>query len=215
MTIACLHTHESNIPAFEEAAERLGLPAGTLRHTVRADLLDAAQIAGGLTAEIEAETRSVLTMLGQDVDGVLLTCSTLGPAAEIAVHEADTPILRADAALAQKAVAGGGSVVVLCTLETTIDPTTALFAEAARTTGATIDVRLIAGAWDLFKANDKAGYFEAIAEATDAAYAEGASVVALGQMSMSGAIPFVKGPRMPLAGQAVALQALVARIPAL
>ncbi len=46
MTIACLHTAESNIAVYEAAAKILGLPAGTLRHHVRADLLRAAEEAG-------------------------------------------------------------------------------------------------------------------------------------------------------------------------
>jgi hypothetical protein len=212
MTIACLHTAERNIAAFEEAAERMGLAVGTLRHTVRPDLLQAAELAGGMTAEIEAETRSVLRMLGQEADGVLLTCSTLGPSADFSASANATPTLRADGALAQLAVAAGGSVVVLCAAESTIAPTTKLFHEAARQTGAKVEIRLVAGAWDLFKAGEITAYLEAIAAASDAAYASGASVVALAQASMTDAGQFVKGPQKPLASPAAGLQAIVEHI---
>jgi hypothetical protein len=216
MTIACLHTAERNIAAFEEAAERMGLSAGTLRHTVRPDLLQAAELAGGMTAEIEAETRSVLLMLGQEADGVLLTCSTLGPSADFSASANATPTLRADGALAQRAVAAataaGGSVVVLCAAESTIVPTTNLFREAARQTGTKVEVILVAGAWDLFKAGEVTTYLKAIAAASDEAYASGASVVALAQASMTDAGRFVKGPHKPLASPAAGLQAIVERL---
>lgn len=211
MTIACLHTAESNIAVFEEAAGRLGLPAGTLRHTVRADLLQAAERAGGLTPEIEAETRLVLLSLGQDADGVLLSCSTLGPAADIVTSATEIPTLRTDGALARRAVAGGGRVVVLCSVETTLAPTTALFRAAALETRADVEVRLVAGAWDLFRAGDTAAYLEVIAEASDEAYAEGASVVALAQASMTGADRFAKGSKMPLSSPFIGLAAITER----
>jgi hypothetical protein len=212
MTIACLHTAERNIAAFEEAAERMGLAAGTLCHTVRPDLLQAAELAGGMTAEIEAETRSVLLMLGKEADGVLLTCSTLGPSAEFSASTNATPTLRADGALAQLATAAGGSIVVLCAAESTIAPTTELFLKAARQSGANVEVRLVAGAWDLFKAGEVTAYLEAIAAASDAAYASGASVVALAQASMTNAGRFVKGPQKPLSSPAAGLQAIVERL---
>ncbi len=74
MRIACLHTAESNVAVFEAAR-----PDGVrLSHAVRPDLLAAAE-AEGLTAAIAAATVEALGAL--DGDAVLLTCSTLGPAA--------------------------------------------------------------------------------------------------------------------------------------
>ncbi len=54
--LALLHTAASNVDVFEAASADLGLHDLTLSHHLRADLL-----AGG-------------------ADGVILTCSTLGPA---------------------------------------------------------------------------------------------------------------------------------------
>ena len=90
-----------------------------------------------------------------------------------------TPALRVDAALAAQAIAIGGKVVALCAVETTLEPTTQLFAEAARSSRTPYEVRLVPGAWALFKAGDRDGYFSAIADAADTAYRDGASIVAL------------------------------------
>ncbi len=104
--------------------------------------------------------------MAEDVAAVLLTCSTLGPAVKLV--RAPIPVLRADAALAVVASRGGGRVVALCALETTLAPTRALFAEAAGRHGASLAVRLVPGA-------------------ADADFAAGADRVALAQASMAGA----------------------------
>lgn len=208
MKIACLHTAESNVPVFETASKHIGLPSGSLSHEVRPDLLTKAEQAGGLTPDIANETISALTALCQGVDAVILTCSTLGPAVDELAGKTPVPILRVDAALARRAIDSGGKVVTLCAVETTLGPTTQLFAEVAGPSQAQFEVRLVPGAWALFKAGDHDGYLAAIADAAKAAYREGASIVALAQSSMAGAADLVNnGPKplsSPIAGLAAA-----------
>lgn len=207
MRIACLHTAASNISVFDAAAQALGLRPEVLRHEVRADLLAAAEHAGQLTPEIAAATASALLALARHADAVVLTCSTLGPAIEgIGTR---TPILRTDAALATAAVQAGGKVVVLCAVQTTLEPTSRLFHEAALHTNARVEVQWVSGAWDLFKAGNLDGYLAAVAKAADAAYVGGASTVALAQASMGGAAAYVTlGPR-PLTSAMTGLEAAV------
>ncbi|MBL8838861.1 MAG: Asp/Glu racemase, partial [Alphaproteobacteria bacterium] len=100
---------------------------------------------------------------------------------------APVPVLRVDSALAAEAVRGGGRVVVLCAVATTIAPTRDLFEKAAAATGARVELALVPGAWPAFRAGDVARYFALIAAAADRAYADGADVVALAQASMTGA----------------------------
>nr|WP_210318740.1 aspartate/glutamate racemase family protein [Rhizobium paranaense] len=208
-----MHTAESNIAIYDNAAKTLGLPAGTLHHHVRADLLFAAERAGGLTPDIEAETAAVLQQLAQDADAVVLNCSTLGPAALLAADTSEVPIIRADGVLAENAVKAGGKVTVLCTTETTIAPTTRLFENAAKTTGADIDVRLIDGAWALFRAGDHKAYLVAIAEASETAYREGAETVVFAQASMTGAAALLGDEyARPMSGPTAALEAAMTAI---
>jgi hypothetical protein len=203
-TIACLHTAASNLAVFDAACP----PGATLTHTLREDLLKDAEAAGGLTEEIAARTAAALEALATPgVDAVLLTCSTVGPGAARA--KAPVPVLRVDAALAEEATRGGGRVVVLCAVETTVEPTRAIFAEAAARHGATLDVRLVPDAWAAFRGGDPARYHAIIAEAAEAAFAEGAAQVALAQASMTGAVALAKG-RKPLASPPVGLAAALA-----
>jgi hypothetical protein len=200
-TIACLHTAAGNLAVFDAAR-----PDGvTLTHTLREDLLKDAEAAGGLTEEIADRTARALEALAMPgVDAVLLTCSTVGPGAARAT--ASMPVLRVDAALAEEATKGGGRVVVLCAVETTVEPTRAIFAEAAARNGATLDVRLVPGAWAAFRGGDPGRYHAIVAEAAEAAFAEGAAQVALAQASMTGAVALAKG-RKPLASPPVGLAA--------
>ena len=144
-----------------------------------------------MTPDIAARTAEILRSLAKGVDGVLLTCSTLGPSVDALAGAAGigVPVVRVDAALARQAVsqAGNGRLVVLYAVETTRGPTQALFESVPGADPARIDYQLVAGAWDKFRAGDTAGYFRAIADAADAAFAGGATVVALAQASMAGA----------------------------
>jgi hypothetical protein len=203
-TIACLHTAAGNVAVFDAACP----PGARLTHTVNEALLKDAEAAGGLTDAIADRTaRALEALAAPGVDAVLLTCSTVGPGAARAV--APIPVLRVDAALADTATRNGGEVVVLCAVETTVEPTRAIFAEAATRHGATLDVRLVPGAWAAFRGGDVAAYHRIVAEASDAAYAAGAKAVALAQASMTGAVAMTKGPK-PLASPPVGLAAALA-----
>jgi hypothetical protein len=201
-TIACLHTAGGNLRLFDKACP----PGVALRHHLRDDLLAEAETAGGMTPDIAARTATALEALAAPgVDAVLLTCSTLGPSAALA--RAPVPVLRVDAALAEAACLGGGHVVALCAVETTLTPTGALFAEAAARHGATLEVRLVPGAWAAFRAGDAAGYAGLVAAAADTAFAGGARRVALAQASMAPAAALCRAGR-PLTSPEAGLAAV-------
>ena len=210
MRIACLHTVDSNVKVFEAAAA--SLPGVALSHTVRPDLLKRAEAEGGLTDAIRDEAAELLREMASGVDAVLLTCSTVGPAAERADLLAPVPVLRVDGALATaavaKAAAGKGRVDVLCTVQTTVEPTRALFERVADGTDVAIEMHIAPGAWDAFRAGDVAAYNRLIAEAADALYAKGAEVVAFAQASMAGAAALcTKGAPMTSPGAGLAAAA--------
>jgi hypothetical protein len=203
--IACLHTAPSNISLFEAEAERLGV---RLVHAVRADLLEHAERAGGVSDTLRHDTVAALDALAAEAEMVLLTCSTLGACAV-------PPYLRTDAALARAAVQGGGRVAVLCAVETTLGPSRDLFENAAVATGARIDMHLVQGAWARFRAGDTPGYLAMLADSARVAQAGGASVVALAQASMAGAtdllppdFPVLASPRAGLSAAILALNSI-------
>ena len=96
---------------------RLGMESLHVTHTVRSDLLAAAESAGGLTPEITAQTQTVLQSLCDDHDAVVLTCSTLGPSVDGMSTMTGTPVIRVDEALAEQAILQGGRIVVLCAVD--------------------------------------------------------------------------------------------------
>ena len=212
MKIACLHSAHSNIAVFEAAARQLGLAAGTLLHEVQPQWLALAEQAGGLTTAIEHGVHTALLQLAQQADAVMLTCSTLGPAVATAAQASAVPLLRVDAALAAQAVEHGGWVLALCAVETTLQPTLALFSAAAGGSGVRVEVRLVPGAWALFQAGDGEGYLEAIADAASAAYTEGFSLVVLAQASMAGASERVRNGPPPLSSPIAGLAWAVAEL---
>jgi hypothetical protein len=208
LKIACLHTAESNVAVFDGACQELGLEPRALRHEVRADLLAAAERDGGLTPAIATETLAALQALSSDMDAVLLTCSSLGPAVTVAHAREAVPMLRVDEALATAALSAGGPVVVLCAVASTLSATKILFETAARPSNTAIEVRLVAGAWGAFKAGAQDRYWAMIAAAADRAFREGAKTVALAQASMAGAAALCREAR-PLVSPAAGLQAAI------
>ncbi|MCZ8311891.1 MAG: aspartate/glutamate racemase family protein [Magnetospirillum sp.] len=210
--IACLHTAESNVAVFDAALRTAGLSGVNLRHALRADLLAAAEQEGRLTTEIAAQAVAALTDLCAGADAVLLTCSTLGPVAEAAAANAAIPILRVDAALAAEAVKGGGKIVVLCAVETTVEPTKRLFEAAAQATGAEVRVQLVPGAWAAFKAGQQDRYLAMVARAAIEAKRGGAARVALAQASMAGASDLVAAGERPLNSPVAGLIAAAAAV---
>lgn len=209
MRIACLHTATSNIGVFETAAKALGIASGVIHHEVRTDLLAAAELEGCLTEDIAESTALALCALARHADVVVLTCSTLGPSIERIAPDIQVPILRADEALAATAVRHGGKIVVLCAVETTLEPTTRLFHKAARHSNAVVDVQLVPGAWHQFKAGEIDAYLKTVANAAERAYEAGASVVALAQASMSAAANVVTSGPLPLSSATAGLAAAV------
>jgi hypothetical protein len=207
MRIACLHTAESNIAVFAASCPDAAV---TLEHVVRADLLAAAEAAGRVTREIANEAADALLRLGETSDAVMLTCSTLGPVADSVAGSARVPVLRVDGALAAAAARTGKRIVALCAVATTVAPTSRLFESAAAANSSTVEIRLVGGAWDAFKAGRIERYHAMIAAAVDEAYRGGADVVALAQASMAGAAALCREGKpltSPAVGLAAALQA--------
>lgn len=210
MRISFLHTVESNQRVFDDAAKTLGLPSGNLRHELRADLREAVQSAGAMSADVKAETVRCVQALAEDADAVIVTCATLGPAVGDGAS-APAPIVRADVALAEAAAKAGGKIAVLCAVESTIEPNRKLFEQHASAAVTAIDVILVEPVWTLFKSGDMDACFAAIAQAANEAYAAGANVVAFAHPWMAPAAKLVQGGATPLDSVHAALHAAMQR----
>ncbi|MBX8782362.1 hypothetical protein HBA94_01155 [Ochrobactrum sp. GRS2] len=212
MRIACLHTAASNIEIFGKAAAALQLDAGQLNHAVHSELLEAAEKQGGITPAIETATLHIIRNLITEADAVLVTCSTLGAIADSARAGFTKPVLRTDRALAEQALESGLSLTVLCTAPTTLQPTTDLFRQVFVDTPITPDIRLIDGAWDLFRAGEIKAYERAIADAANAVHDTGSQLVVLAQTSMANAAALIRHKTHVLDAPTAALRQLFHRI---
>jgi Asp/Glu/hydantoin racemase len=83
-------------------------------------------------------------------DIVVVTCSSLGSAADIGRSLVDIPVLRVDEPMAEKALASGNRIGVAATLRTTLTPTASLIQRKAEAAGKDISIisKLCAGAFD-------------------------------------------------------------------
>jgi Asp/Glu/hydantoin racemase len=99
-------------------------------------------------------------MLAQQAgaDAAMVTCSSIGAAAEIARSMVSIPVLRVDEPMAEKALAGGSRIGVAATVRTTLTPTVSLIERKASAAGKNVRVisKLCEGAFDAFIAGDTA-----------------------------------------------------------
>jgi aspartate/glutamate racemase len=147
-----------------------------MRHEVRADLREAVQQVGTFSPELKARTKRCIADLAAESDAVIVTCSTLSPVAD-EIEDKAIPIIRAEPALAVAAGKANGRIVVLCALESTVEPNRRLFEAHATGNRTSVEVIHVADIWALYGSADLPACFATIARAADEAYEAGAAAV--------------------------------------
>lgn len=207
--VGLLHT----VPALAGTFHDLIGGRARALHVADPDLL-ATAVATGVTDGVRrAVAEHVRHLVRAGAAAVLVTCSSIGEAAEAADELVAVPVVRVDAAMAREAVraaaAAGGRVAVLATLPATLGPTGRLLERAAGTSGVSVDARVVAGAAEARAAGDPARHDALIA---DAVHAASADVVVLAQASMAAAADRADSPvpvlTSPSGGVADLLRAL-------
>ncbi|MGG1949260.1 arylsulfatase [Trinickia sp. NRRL B-1857] len=211
MRISLLHTIDGNRRVFDDAATALNV--GAIRHEVRADLREAVQQAGTFSPDMKARTKRCIVDLAAESDAVIVTCATLSPIVDEIEGKA-IPVIRADKALAVAAGKADGKIVVLCALESTVEPNRRLFEAHVSEAGTSVDVIHVADIWALYGGADLPACFAAIARAADEAYEAGAAVVAFAHPWMGPAADLVRAPQRPLHSAEVALRAALSELSA-
>ena len=119
-------------------------------------------------------------------DLIMVTCSSIGPAADLGRNMVDIPVLRVDEAMAMKAVACGTRIGVAATLSTTLGPTAALIERKAAEAGKTITVvsQLCAGAFEALLAGDTAAHDALVRKGLQELFPQ-VDVIVLAQASMA------------------------------
>jgi Asp/Glu/hydantoin racemase len=119
-------------------------------------------------------------------DYIMVTCSSIGWAVEIAAELVSTPVLRVDRPMADAAVAQGRRVGVIATLPTTLEPTADLIRRRAAAGGKEIELttRLCEGAFDALMSGDAQRHDELVLAALEELSSQ-VEIVALAQASMA------------------------------
>lgn len=195
MRAGLLHTVPTLAATFQASVAHQA-PDIDLVHIVDAALLDTA-ITTGVTDWVYQQVASHVAHLREcGAEAVLVTCSSIGEAAEAAAAGEDIPVLRVDAPMASEAVAIAkrktpGRIAVLATLAATLGPTDRLIEREAADSTVAVTSTVVDGAIAARDAGDQAGHDRLVAEAVALAAGD-ADVVVLAQASMAGAISDVE-----------------------
>jgi aspartate/glutamate racemase len=205
--IAMLHTVPALAAPLAELAAEVR-PGASVIHFVDESLLQDTIAADGPPPHVLRRLVSYATFAKESGAGTLLvTCSSIGEAAEQARPYAELPILRIDEPMAGQAVEAGARIGVLATLGTTLGPTTRAVQRAAarRQMVREIVPHLCEGAFEALRGGD-AGRHDALVLDGFGELAAKVDVVVLAQASMArivtataGDVPVLSSPRSGVA----------------
>lgn len=203
MRAGLLHTVPALAEVFQRRLAELA-PKLELVHVADPSLL-ARAIATGVDEDVRERVRAhVRHLAAVGSQAVMVTCSSIGEAAEDAVRAVEVPVLRVDDAMAERAVdlaaRAGGPVAVLATLDSTLGPTERLLRRHAESRpGVVIASQLVAGAAAARGSGDDSEHDRLVRAAVDDA-AGRAAVVVLAQASMAGAVDQSGAVEVPVLG---------------
>jgi hypothetical protein len=184
--VVLVHTVAGLVPVFHDLAKAL---PGDVRisNIVDESLLEDAIAAGGLTHAVNRRVVDhILSAVDSGAVAVLATCSSIGPAVEIASRLVGVPVLRVDEPMASAAIERGTRIGVLATVASTLDPTVDLLRRCAQGLGK--DVELVpvlkADAFVAIRSGDGARHDAIIGEALEELTGDVDAIV-LAQASMA------------------------------
>lgn len=181
-----IHTSPVLTPLFSSLC-RLHLPGVAITHMVDESLIKDTITHGALR---RLTIRRMISMVesaeAAGADAVMVTCSSIGPAVDLAKPLFDMPVLRVDETMAERAVSLGSRIGVAATLSTTLAPTVDLIRRKAEAAGRSVQIEegLCAAAFDAVLAGDTATH-DRLLSATLLELANRADVIVLAQASMA------------------------------
>jgi len=193
--MAVLHTSFVFInvePVFKNLFNEL-IPDVEIIDFVDSDVLAAVNRDGGIK-QSHIRRMMHLAQAAEDsgVDLIFSACSSLGPSMDVARKMVDTPIIKIDDAMTQKAVTLASSIGVMATVPTTLPPTIGLLNEQSVIQGKKIETRqyLVEGAWGVLMSGDRPRYEKMVADGAKV-LAPQVDLIVLAQASMSRLAPML------------------------
>lgn len=187
-TLGLVHTVHRVIPGLAELGRELFPELAQLHYLDESVLQDAIR-EQGLTPDIVRRVCGLVELAAERSDLVLVTCSSIGPCAEVARQLVSVPVLRLDRPMAEAAVLQGATVGVVATLASTLRPTVELVRQCALEADRHVSVRqvLVEGAFAAAAGGDQEAHDRLVLEGLQALTSgpEAVEVVVLAQASMA------------------------------
>ncbi|MFR2737898.1 MAG: aspartate/glutamate racemase family protein [[Clostridium] innocuum] len=153
-------------------------------------LLNDIKCSGRMSASIiERFIQYVCIAKNNGSDALLLACSSLGKAADIARELLDIPLYKIDEPMADQAVNSGNNILVLGTVKSTLEPTSDLIRSKRKSQEQSITCILIPDVFELYEI-DREQHDQRIAEVIQE-HLNTYDVIVLAQASMANAIQYI------------------------
>jgi Asp/Glu/hydantoin racemase len=185
-TLGLIHTSATLVPVFAELCSKY-LPQVKIFNIVDDSLIKNTIACGELTPATSKRVVNYASSAQEaGADYILFTCSSIGPAVEMAASLSNVPVLRVDQPMADKAVQTGKRIGVVATLSTTLEPTSDLVRRRAIAAGKQIELvsQLCEGAFSALMSGDAATHDKMVGEALKKLSKE-VDVILLAQASMA------------------------------
>jgi Asp/Glu/hydantoin racemase len=184
--LGLIHTSATLVPMFAKLCDEK-LPGVDVFNIADDSLIKEVITHGGITPSVSRRVVGhVVAAESAGANVVLVTCSSIGPAVEVAATMVEIPVLRVDQPMADRAVSLGPRIGVAATLATTLEPTSDLIERRAAAGGRPIQIqsRLCAGAFEALMGGDAVRHDAMVAGALRELAAE-VDVIVLAQASMA------------------------------
>ena len=205
--LGMIHTIARLAPMYDDLCAEL-LPAVERFHIADEGLLQMLLAVKGLTPAIYrrfVDDARCAEAVGADL--ILLTCSSISPAVDVARPLIRVPLMKIDEPMADRAIAIGRRIGVVATADTTLGPTTDLIRARAAAAGAEVEIvaELCAGAHRLMLAGDMAahdeivlGYLRRMLETQDVVVLAQGSMARVADLIPAGErrVPILSSPRI-------------------
>lgn len=216
ITLALIHTSATLVPLFADLCNKY-LPGVKTFNIVDDSLIKNTIACGELTASTKKRVVNYAASAEEaGADYILFTCSSIGPAVEMAADLVSVPVYRVDQPMADQAVKTGTRIGVIATLSTTLEPTSDLVRRRAKMAGKEIELKavLCEGAFDALMSGDAATHDKKVGEALKQLVQE-TDVIVLAQASMARVVDQLseQDKKVPiLASPPIAVQYLATQI---
>ncbi|MFO0923153.1 MAG: aspartate/glutamate racemase family protein [Pirellulales bacterium] len=184
--IGLIHTSATLVPVFRDLCEELLQGVETFNIVDDSLIRDVIQ-QGSMGPSIAKRLWNHIQcaeMGGADL--ILVTCSSVGEAAEASQAFVSVPVVRVDRPMADLAVSDSGKIGVVATLSTTLIPTVNLIQRRAKHHGSAVEVtsRVCEGAFEALMSGDSSRHDQLVREQIEELCASVDKVV-LAQASMA------------------------------